>query len=266
MLRKQYDTSNGGKRGRARVVTLNEEPSDCATSGWVEHGRHVVDAAAFHKSLIRWGRKNFRPFPWRATNDPYRLLMAEVMLHRTQARQAERVYNRFVEDYPDLRTLSRASAEELRKALYSLGLPERIEHFIRMVDELLTRFRGKVPRPKTDLLSLTGVSEYIASAVRCFAWGEPEPLIDTNTVRVIGRVFMLEIKDSSRRNPLFRRLISALVDPQQPCAYNYALLDLADQICTKKKPPDCMRCPVRRWCGYGTLALSMPDRLEVRKT
>jgi A/G-specific adenine glycosylase len=113
---------------------------------------------------------------------------------------------------------------------------------------------------------LDGVSEYIASAVRCFAWGIPEPLIDTNTVRVIGRVFMLEIKDSSRRNPLFRKLIGALLDTEQPRAYNYALLDLADQICTKKKPPDCTNCPVRRWCGYGTLALSMPGMLEVRRT
>jgi A/G-specific adenine glycosylase len=253
-------------KGRARVVILSEEPSDRGACIWVKHGEYVVDATALHKSLIRWGRKNFRPFPWRATNDPYQLLMAEVMLHRTQARQAERVYSRFIEDYPDLRALSRASAEELRKALYSLGLPERIEHFIRMVDELLTRFDGKVPRQKTDLLSLTGVSEYIGSAVRCFAWNEPEPLIDTNTVRVIGRIFMLEIKDSSRRNPLFRKLIAALVDYKQPRAYNYALLDLADQICTKKKPPDCRRCPIRRWCGYGTLALSMPDRLEVRRT
>ena len=101
-----------------------------------------------------------------------------------------------------------------------------------MAIQLVERFGGQVPQSKTDMLSLPGVSEYIASAVRCFAWNLPEAIIDTNTVRVVGRVFGLEIKDSSRRNRLFRDLIGALVDPVEPRVYNYALLDLADQICS----------------------------------
>jgi len=116
-----------------------------------------------------------------------------------------------------------------------------------------------VPCDKADLLSLPGVSEYIAGAVRCFAWNQPEPLIDTNTVRVAGRLFGLETKDSSRRNRRFRELIAALVDPDEPRAYNYAMLDLADQVCMKKRPPECGKCPVRKHCVYGTNALAEPD-------
>lgn len=231
----------------------------------IECNEHTVNATSFRKILISWGRKNFRIFPWRLTDDPYRLLIAEIMLHRTQARQVVPVYNRFIEAYPDLQTLAHAPVEDLRKVLYPLGLPGRVDHFISMIDELMTRFNGQIPSQKSDILSLTGVSEYIASAVRCFGFHQPEALVDTNTVRVIGRVFLLEMKDSSRRNPLFRKLISALADPRRPEAYNYALLDLADEVCTKKRPPDCLNCPVRRWCLYGTLALSMPDKFEIRK-
>ena len=83
-----------------------------------------------------------------------------------------------------------------------------------------------------------------------------QPLIDTNTVRVAGRLFGLEIKDSSRRNHRFRELVTALVDPDEPQAYNYALLDLAERICTKKRQPDCFRCPVRKYCMYGAKVLA----------
>jgi A/G-specific adenine glycosylase len=77
-------------------------------------------------------------------------------------------------------------------------------------------------------------------------------LVDTNTVRVIGRLFGLKVSDSSRRNRLFKETIAALVDPAEPRAYNYALLDLANLVCTKVRPPACEACPVRRHCLYGS--------------
>jgi A/G-specific adenine glycosylase len=229
---------------------------------FVEAGNHIVDAVAFRKAVIAWGRKNFRPFPWRLTKDPYCLLMVEVMLHRTQAQQVIPVYERFIERYQDVPSLAQATREELHQALYSLGLRWRIDLIHKMAAGLMAHFNGRVPQEKTNLLSLPGVSEYIAGAVRCFAWNLPEPLIDTNTVRVVGRLFGLEIKDSSRRNRRFRELIMALVDPDEPRAYNYALLDLADQICMKKRPPECGRCPVAEWCIYGTSVLVGKTRVE----
>jgi A/G-specific adenine glycosylase len=82
-----------------------------------------------------------------------------------------------------------------------------------MAARLMARFNGQVPREKADLLSLPSVSEYIAGAVCCFAWNLPEPLIDTNTVRVVGRVFGLESRESSRRNRGFQELTTGLVKP-----------------------------------------------------
>ena len=220
---------------------------------------HKIYVVAFRKALTSWGQEHFRPFPWRLTEDPYRILMAEVMLHRTQAPQVTPVYERFIERYPDVPALARATKEELHDDLYSLGLRWRVDLIYAMAAGLIAYFDGRVPREKADLLSLPGVSEYIAGAVRCFAWNLPEALIDTNTVRVVGRLFELEIKDSSRRNRRFRELITALVDPDEPRVYNYTLLDLADQVCMKKRPPECVRCPVQKCCVYGTNALANPD-------
>lgn len=216
----------------------------------VEFAHHVVDAESFRNDLISWGRMNFRPFPWRFTTDPYQILIAEVMLHRTQASQVAPVYSHFLEKYPALASLAKVTREEIHEALYSLGLRWRIELIMGMVSQINERFDGQIPEEKSELLSLPGVSDYVASAVRCFAWNKPDAIVDTNTVRVVGRIFNMEIKDSSRRNAVFRRLIISLVDRKHPRAYNFALLDLAAQICTKAQKPLCSVCPVRNYCLF----------------
>jgi A/G-specific adenine glycosylase len=216
----------------------------------VEAGDHPINVVAFREALIAWGREHFRSFPWRLTEDPYSILMAEVMLHRTQASQVVPVYERFIERYPDVSAVADATKEDLHQVLYSLGLHWRIDLIHEMVNQLMESFGGRVPRKKPDLLSLSGVSHYIAGAVRCFAWNLPEPLLDTNTVRVMGRLFGLETKDSSRRSQRFRELAAALVDRDEPRAYNYAMLDLADDVCMKKQPPACERCSVSWGCVF----------------
>ncbi len=221
----------------------------------VEANGHLIDAVQIRRSIIKWGKENFRDFPWRMTNNPYHILMSEVMLHRTQARQVVPIYKQFIKTYPDINTLARATKEDIGEILYSLGLHWRIDMIHEMTIELITRFNSEIPRSKAKLLSLPGVSEYIAGAVRCFAWNLPEPIPDTNTVRITGRLFGLEIKDSSRRNPLFKHLITKLVDPDEPRAFNYAQLDLADKVCTRKQAPDCLQCPLLRWCCYGNNAI-----------
>lgn len=212
---------------------------------------HTVDAATVRHALIKWGQQNFRAYPWRETKEPFKVLLSEIMLHRTQASQVLPIYERFIQTYPNITALSKATNEDLHDILFSLGLRWRIDLIYEMVGVLNGRFSGQIPKEKEDLLSLPGISEYIAGAVRCFAWNLPEPILDTNTVRVVGRLFGLEIKDSSRRNRQYRTLIAALVDPDEPRAYNYALLDLADKVCMKKQLPDCPQCPILTWCQFG---------------
>jgi len=226
----------------------------------LETNEHSVEVIPVQKTLIEWGQTNFRVFPWRMTRDPYKILLSEIMLHRTQARQVVPVYESFIQIYPDIRSLSQAGKEELNAILYSLGLRWRIDLIQDMACELANHYNGDIPQDKEDLLSLPGVSEYIAGAVRCFAWNLPEAIPDTNTVRITGRLFCLTIKKSSRRNPLFRHLIAGLVPSDQPRAFNYAQLDLAHQVCTSKHPPDCSHCPLLQWCCYGNSTITQKQQ------
>lgn len=218
------------------------------TDDWIDHSEILQ---SFQNNLILWGQGHFRSFPWRLSRDPYTILLAEVMLHRTQVVQVVPVFQAFIAQYPDISTLFRAGQQEPQSALSSLGLHWRIGLIYEMIKQITERFAMQIPKEKADLLSLPGISEYITGAVRCFAWNLPEPLIDTNTVRITGRVFGLEIKDSSRRNSRFRRLITAMVDPDHPRDYNYALLDLAHLICLKKQEPLCQECPLLIFCCFG---------------
>lgn len=221
----------------------------------IEANNHTLDAKSFRDTLISWGKENFRAYPWRLTTDPYQILLAEVMLHRTQAPQVVLIYTRFIEKYPDVTSLTQASKEDVHTVLYSLGLRWRIDLVLQMTAELNQKFGGHVPQEKHDLLSLPGVSDYVASTVRCFAWNLPEPIVDTNSVRIAAGLFNLQSKDSSRRNSLFRKLIADLVDEANPRSYNYALLDLAALVCTKVRDPNCSICPVRHFCAYGNIKM-----------
>ena len=127
------------------------------------------DLVSFRKDLFAWWKVNRRLYPWRATRDPYQVIIAEVLLHRTRADQVVSVYLEFLKRYPSVSELAKASAEEIGNLIQSLGLHWRVEMLHGMAQQLHTRFNDQVPTEREDLESLPGVSHYIATAVRCFA-------------------------------------------------------------------------------------------------
>ena len=208
----------------------------------------ISNPGAFRAAILEWGRHHFRPFPWRSGTDPYRVLIAGMMLRRTAARQVAAVYPEFLRRYPDPQRLAGASPATIGEILRPLGLRWRAAQFVEMAGVLVERHRGTVPGTRAELQALPGVGDYVASMVLCLALGHAEPLVDTNTVRVLCRAHGLTPGDSMRRRRDFRALASALVDPAEPARYNLALLDLADTVCTAVHPPRCPACPVRHLC------------------
>jgi A/G-specific adenine glycosylase len=203
----------------------------------------------FRKILLDWWSHNYRVFPWRDTNDPYKIIIAEILLHRTNAKQVIHTYKFFLEKYPNIQSAALSSTEEFEKISYSLGLRWRWNLFYLMIREIVDRFGSKIPENFEDLISLSGVSHYIGSAVRCFAFGYPEALLDTNTVRVSGRLLGIKITDSSRRSEQFRYILQTLIDPTQPREFNWALIDFAALMC-KSRNPNHSDCPLIKYCKY----------------
>jgi A/G-specific adenine glycosylase len=215
----------------------------------------ITPPAAFSGKLLSWSRYNSRNFPWRKTRDPYHILVVEILLHRTRADQVVPVYAEFVKKFPDLKSLAGASEGEVRKMLQPLGLHWRVTLLFSMVNEITDRFKGKIPEDKNELESLPGISHYIASAVRSFGHGLPDPILDTNTVRIISRIFGITVTDSSRRSRKFMDLYLSLMDKERPREFNFAMIDLAALLC-KPANPICHQCPVIEMCAHGKLSLN----------
>jgi A/G-specific adenine glycosylase len=206
-------------------------------------------AAFFRRQVIAWGVCHGRHFPWRHTTEPYRLLIAELMLRRTQARQVILVYEAFVRRFPTPHALASASEREVKKLLQPLGLAWRVPAFRQMARRVVDDYAGEVPRDRKALLSLSGVGEYVADSVRCFAYNEPVAILDTNTVRVAGRYFGFPVHAESRRRAPVKRAVARLVDPEAPRAGNLALLDFAATVCRAQRPL-CASCPVEAGCAW----------------
>jgi len=207
------------------------------------------DAAFARTALLQWFGHSARQFPWRYDTNPYHVLIAEMMLRRTQARQVAPVYKEFLRKFPDVRSLHLAANDDVRATLYPLGLKWRAENFKALANELTVRFQGELPHTRRELLSLPGIGPYVADAIRCFAYGETVTLADTNTVRVAARYFGFDYNAESRRKPQVVDAVTQLIEPESPVSANYALLDFAAQIC-RAASPLCSQCPLASRCNY----------------
>lgn len=203
----------------------------------------------FFKDRLRvWWKEYKRDLPWRHERNPYRILIAEILLRRTQAKQVAPVYKKFLRLFPDPAALAAGSSDQVRAILWPLGLHWRTEDVIRLGKELLAKTGGTVPDTHEEIRSLPGVGDYVTAAVRCFAWGEPVPVIDTNTARVVARFFGISSRGELRRNREVRELIDRLVDQRRPREFNWALIDFAHEVC-RARIPFCNGCPLAQTCS-----------------
>jgi A/G-specific adenine glycosylase len=197
---------------------------------------------SFRSRVLWWGEKNTHSFPWRYQDDSYKILVSEFMLHRTQVRQVLPVYNDFIGKYPTLTSLCSANKQEILANLKCLGLTWRNQGMITALNELWIS-HCEVPASFEQLLSIKGIGNYIAGATVCFSQNIKVTLIDTNTVRIVGRVLGLSLKGEARRQKPMIEAIGRLTDPSKPRDFYYAIIDIAHSIC-KTRDPNCQECPL----------------------
>lgn len=207
------------------------------------------------EDLLSWGKQNTSEYPWRYTDNSYAVLVAEFMLHRTQARQVRPVYERFMSLFPTLSDFMKADLAVATDLLESLGLRWRIRGMIAALTELWNAY-GEVPADLDKLMAVKGIGQYIASATVCFSGDRPVSLVDTNTVRVIGRVFGLDLRGEARRRKSVTNAIKQACSPDYPRDFYYALIDFAHTVCLPHDPrcSDCVLLSVP--CSFGRERIS----------
>lgn len=202
----------------------------------------------FRRALEAWAQGSVRNFPWRRTRDPYRVLIAELMLRRTRPAQVLPVYRAFLERYPTPRALARAREGDLHRLLAPLGLRWRTRNMIGVARELVRLPRAAF-RSAAALKRLPGVGDYVASAVQIMAFGRPETVIDTNVIRVLGRYWGRRVHPEARRERAFKELAAKCAPKRNAKLYTLALLDLGASVCTARHP-HCGECPLNHGCWF----------------
>lgn len=217
----------------------------------VEPGDEAVREV--RRRLVRWGRANYRAFPWRAPSSPFFGLVAEIMLQRTRAQNVVPVYERFIERYPTPRDLACADLGELVTLWRPLGLLWRVP----LVQALGARLaaEGRIPDTLDGLLDLPGVGPYAAAAYHSFHGGGRGVLIDSNVVRWLARLTGRSFDAETRRKRWVRDLIERVTPPGGVREFNFALLDFTMTICVPGRPR-CEVCPLSpSLCEYGRARL-----------
>lgn len=199
--------------------------------------------------LLEWYEVSGRDYPWRRIRDPFKILMAEIMLQRTRADQVLPVYLSFVRKFSTAQKLSEAPLEEIRSYFNRLGLMWRAGLVKQLAEELVNRFHGMVPDSRRELLSLPAVGEYMADAVLSFAYERDVAVVDANVCRVIGRIFRLKPRGEARRDRRFREIAQRMVPRGDARKLNWGVIDLAALICTPRNPK-CNECPLREHCSF----------------
>lgn len=210
----------------------------------------MKDIKSFRSKIMHWFNDNGRDYPWRQTNDPFRVLIAEMMLRRTKADQVEKVYNRLFNEYPGINDMAHAKGKKLDQILYPLGLKWRTPTFRLVARELMSRYQGKVPDGREELIMLPGVGDYVAGAVMSIAYEKAEWIVDSNIVRLFRRYFGIKTSREGRRDKHVIEMAKMYASGTDPRRANLAILDFAALICIPKAPK-CEECTLIEECRTG---------------
>ena len=223
--------------------------------------------AGFHARLLAWYRLDARDYPWRRTEDPYVILVSEMMLQQTQIATVlgRGYFARWMELFPNVSTLAAATETEILKAWEGLGYYSRARNLQRAARAIVEEHGGKFPDSFEAILSLPGVGRYTAGAVYSFAYNRPAPIVDGNIARVLARLFCLEEEVNA---PAGQRILwdwaSALTHPSEPRHANSAMMELGQRVCTPRQP-SCPDCPVQQFCqSSGSSAIDYPKKKPAR--
>jgi A/G-specific adenine glycosylase len=200
----------------------------------------------FQQRLLKWYANYGRDLPWRKTSDPYRILVSEVMLQQTQVDRVIPKYHQFLDRYPSFETLASAPVKEVKKLWYPLGYNIRPERLHSIACETVERYGGRLPNDRDQLLSFKGIGRYTAGAIRSFAFNEDAPILDTNVIRVLHRVFIAK-GDPRKPTVTLWRLAETLLPRGRGYDFNQALMDFGATCCTARTP-SCQGCTMRPIC------------------
>jgi A/G-specific adenine glycosylase len=205
------------------------------------------DRRRFRQRLLAWYKRHGRDLPWRKTNDPYHILVSEIMLQQTQVDRVLPKYFEWLDKYPSLHALASAPEHDVTQTWRPLGYNIRPKRLQSIAREAVARYDGRLPADEETLLSFKGIGQYTAGAIRSFAFRERAAILDTNVARVLFRVFVGNGDPKSHAMTKHLWSVSEAVLPRDVFDFNQALMDFGAMVCSARNPK-CLVCPMAKGC------------------
>ncbi len=213
------------------------------------------------EALVAWFEREGLDFPWRRTTDAWAILVSEFMLQQTTISTVLGRYEQWMQLFPQAVDLAAVSEQEALRSWEGLGYYRRVRSLQRIAKVLVEEHDGIMPRDAAQIRSLPGIGDYTLGAVLSFAYNISAPLVDANVSRVLARVTNDPTPiDSTEGKKRHWQLAAELVHPFNARAYNSALMELGQRICTLREP-SCLICPIKEYCQADSPS-SLPVKLE----
>lgn len=216
-----------------------------------------------YNQLYRWYDQNKRVLPWREIEDAYRIWLSEIILQQTRVEQGLPYYLRFVERFPDVETLAKASEDEVLRYWQGLGYYSRARNLHKAAQQIVTNGQMPFPTDYQAIRALPGIGDYTAGAIAAFAYNLPYPALDGNVYRVLSRLTNCAIAfDTTAGKKHFHKVAEELLDQENARLFDSAIMEFGALWCVPQSP-DCDACPLEAICQAKTH--QTVDLLPVRK-
>ncbi|NRB39326.1 MAG: A/G-specific adenine glycosylase [Pseudomonadales bacterium] len=186
--------------------------------------------------------------PWQQDINAYRVWISEIMLQQTQVATVIPYFERFMQSFPDVKTLAQASSDSVLHHWSGLGYYSRARNLHKSAQMIMQDFNGEFPTNQEDVMLLPGIGQSTSGAICSIAYKQPTAILDGNVKRVLARVFAVE--GWPGKSDVLKRLWSiaeAHTPTQRVNDYTQAMMDLGATLCTRSKPA-CTQCPVQEHC------------------
>ncbi len=206
-----------------------------------------ADRRRFRQRLLTWYGRHGRDRPGRKTDDPYHILVSEIMLQQTKVDRVLPKYAEWLDKYPSMEVLAVAPERDVTETWRPLGYNIRPKRLQSIAREAVAGYGGQLPADEETLLSFKGIGAYTAGAIRSFAFRERAAILDTNVARVLFRVFIGKGEPKSHAMTKHLWAVSAALVPKDAFDFNQALMDFGAMLCSARNPK-CLVCPMAKGC------------------
>lgn len=199
--------------------------------------------------LLTWYDSNRRVLPWREDPTPYHVWVSEIMLQQTRVEAVKEYYARFLRELPTIRDLAEAEEDLLLKLWEGLGYYNRVRNMQKCAQVIEREYGGRMPGNYEELLALPGIGNYTAGAISSIAFGQVNPAVDGNVLRVVTRVLAddTDIMNTGFRSKVEQSLRSEM-SGERPGDFNQAMMDIGATVCVPNGAPHCKECPLHAFC------------------